>query len=495
MTYGSFTFAGKCVPYEVIESGNDPTGIGRLGDLHFNTVTGVPWVFTSIGWTTADLRRSANGMPKQTHPVALGDRRFSVILKDWKSRNFWYTDNGREEVESWMRMQAAIPVAATGVPSGSLPTAIPAAALNVQSGSSPVPSWSGPSVAAHPSNSWIVNLLQEWTTGPPALVEIQLQRGVAILQALLAFNTPITRLDSSTSTSATCESFGIARRRGCPPTQLLAINDLLAEPDITYSDSFSNMVEDDVSAADFWNVQSLLSNRTPLDRSGRLLAAFDIPATEAGMLSCRYDPPFNIGKGSVVSSLTNAWTLPGAITHPHVDGIACAMHMIHWRGKKLWLLWPATPFNLKLIEHTMTTSSHLDTTLDLIRWLEGLELLFLTQEEYFEYSFCLRPNTIHCCLSFTESCHLGMPVRDIRYLDEMEVVMDWVDDWFRNRLFPNTVICKKEHRQVVEKFLDAVKRWHEVKRQPFDKVLKARLGKVLDDATLLIDNVPVSFFA
>ncbi|KAJ2912351.1 hypothetical protein MD484_g8054, partial [Candolleomyces efflorescens] len=344
--------------------------------------------------------------------------------------------------------------------------------------------------AVHPANSWVSSLIREWDSGPPSLVELQQKRGRAILETLLSMETPIERLNAQSTSTPCCEIFRVGTRMGPRPSQLLAMIDLLSAPDISFSDSFNNTVERSVMAAEFWNAQSLLLSGKPFNRGGRLLAAFDIPATESGLLSCQYVPPFEDGKGCSLSHLTNTWTLAGAITHPHSDGIACAMIIVHWRGRKLWLLWPATLLNLRIMQPTLTTTAHLDTTIDIIRHLEGLQVLFLTEEDFFEFTFSLRPNTIHCCLSFTESCHVGMPVRSIRYLDDFELVMGWAHDFLATTLIPDTIICNEEKAQVVDKYEDAVREWEYIHKQPMDRVSKSRIGKVLEGARSLIDSLP-----
>jgi hypothetical protein len=108
------------------------------------------------------------------------------------------------------------------------------------------------------------------------------------------------------------------------------------------------------------------------------------------------------------------------------------------------------------MQHTMTTTPHINTTINLILRLEGLEVLLLTEEDHFDFMFCLRPNTIHCCLSFTEGCHGGMPICNVRYMNDLMVVMDWAHDWIANTLIPDSVICNKEKAQVVDKYEEAV---------------------------------------
>jgi hypothetical protein len=267
--------------------------------------------------------------------------------------------------------------------------------------------------------------------------------------------------------------------------------DLLeARNKVRFSDSTTNLEETGVSLADFWSTQSMLLEGKTLDHSTRLLVTFDVPASDSGLLACKYTPkPFSAGGGTIISRLTNSWTLPGAITHPHMDGIACAMYIIHWKGAKLWIMWPPTASNLRAMEHSMTTSSHLDTTIRLFSQLEGMEVMVLTEEDYFEFAFCLLPNTIHCCLSFTECCHAGMPIRDIQFLSTVETVMDWAHDWLRERLIPEDAVGDDEKRQVVEKYKEAVRYWTLVKKQRLADAENVRVTAVLDKAAQLVKYI------
>jgi hypothetical protein len=157
------------------------------------------------------------------------------------------------------------------------------------------------------------------------------------------------------------------------------------------------------------------------------------------------------------------------------------MYMIYWRGIKLWLLWPPTCVNLRLMEHSMLTEPSIDTTLNLIAELEGLELMLLTDDEFFEFAFCLYPNTIHCCLMFAGSCHMGMPVRDVKFLSQIQAVFGWAEEWFRKRLIPTSKICSSEKGQVVEKLQDAIEHWKQVSEQSLPrgqkKVLRSSLAR------------------
>ncbi|RXW23161.1 hypothetical protein EST38_g2680 [Candolleomyces aberdarensis] len=336
-------------------------------------------------------------------------------------------------------------------------------------------------LALHPSNKWIEELVPYWTLGPPSLVEAQRGRGLAILEVLLSFRIPIPRIGLETRDSRACEVIGKATRSGCPPSLRLAVEDIMCASDVRYSNSITNLEEEKVSTGDFWTQQALLLNGHKFDRTARLLVAFDIPSSAKGLGACRYSSsPYNPGQGSLVSPLTNSWTFPGSITHPHMDGIACGMYMIHWRGVKLWLLWPPTRTNLRLMEHSMFTPPSIDTTVSLITELEGLELMLLTDDEFFEFAFCLYPSTIHCCLSFTESCHIGMPVRDISFIATIQEVFGWTEEWFKDRLIPTSGTCDTEKEQVVERFQEAIEYWKQVSECTTPQSEKQALELVLE---------------
>ncbi|KAJ2919613.1 hypothetical protein MD484_g791, partial [Candolleomyces efflorescens] len=544
MVVKSFVYSGARIYYEISKHPGRPVGDGKLGDLHFDSTGGLAWVRTGVGWTLADTTRQPNGLPAQTHPTASYERRLCIAECVWKSRNYWYIGRGRAERLAWLAAQATantpqllptvaapvtpvapvvpitsalpiVPVASVSpvpvAPVVPIPSTLP---IDPVAPVSPVPptgtddsdrsvpsspptpaSRSSTSISSgdihlkqpvNPANAWLSDLLLKWVTGPSSLVEVQKDRGRVILETLLTFESPIKRLNAqgSVASSLTCDIFGTATREGPRPSPLLAMVDLLDSTDVEYSDSYTNTVERNVSAADFWNAQLLLAKGCPLGRSGRLLSVFDIPATKKGLLSCKYVTPFMDGVGCALSALTNSWTLAGAITHPHADGIGAAVYVIHWKGFKIWLIWPPTLFNLLLMEHTMTTTPHLDTTIDLILRLENLEVLVLDDTIDADFSFCLRPHAIHCCLSFTEGNHLGVAVRDTRYLADFTIVMDWACNWIPNTLVPDTIICDEEKAQVMDKFRVTVQEWrfvHDQLPSCKDKVILSNVLRSADD--------------
>lgn len=115
--------------------------------------------------------------------------------------------------------------------------------------------------------------------------------------------------------------------------------------------------------------------------------------------------------------------------------------MVHRLGKKLWLLWPPTVENLRLIEITWSGNSTVDDTLRLLDDLEGLQVLYMTEEEFGEFVFFLRPGTIHSCISVTESCHAGRPVWSLQFIPEVEVCYASAMEWIDEHVVPSALIC------------------------------------------------------
>ena len=193
-----------------------------------------------------------------------------------------------------------------------------------------------------------------------------------------------------------------------------------------FGDSLTGRFDDNVRWPDFIDQKCQLAAGYPLKSSERIFSALDIPATKNGFLLCRYSfAQFEKEKKCSLAPLSTAWTLPGYITLPHMDNLSTAIYTIHWNGSKLWLLWPAMQENMKKMEDIRLDMPNIEAALSLVDTLDGLEVMYLTQQDYFEFSFYILPNTIHCCLSFTESCHSGACFLPPTLVSEVQCIVDW----------------------------------------------------------------------
>lgn len=213
----------------------------------------------------------------------------------------------------------------------------------------------------------------------------------------------------------------------------------------------------------------------------RVLCPMDIPFTSKGLLQCRWRfHPFTPDT-SLILHPTSSWMFPGSIMHPRTDGIACGTYIIHWRGTQLWIMWPATLENLQRLEPTLTNGvPDIELTAKLIRTLEEPEMLFLTEDDA-DFAFYLRPNTIYCSLSFTESYQATVCIREVDFLPDLEDIISWATDFLENRLVANTKVGSAEKAAFVHSFRETVEQWREVgKRFPkHGEEIERIVGKAL----------------
>ncbi|KAJ2916173.1 hypothetical protein MD484_g4254, partial [Candolleomyces efflorescens] len=493
----SFKFGGVVYPYEVTSSESDPvlpSTNGDLasrptnGDIHKNTRTGTSWIYVTAlnRWTKADTRVGAKGVPVQRFPLDVvgGSRRLADC--EWVLRNRWYDTPDLTRAAQLSDGEASTSRIRAG------PVERPASSVDLGVGSRQAEA-AGTGATESPSprpNKWLQDLLELWRSGPASRVLSQGPRGVAILETLIAFDKPIPRLVDETDASKCCILIGKADRRGRPLSTKLALVDLLEARQVGFSDSTTNLEESNASLADFWATQLAILEGKSIDRGSRLLVVFDVPATEAGLLACKLSPtPYNAGQGTIVSPLANSWTHAGAITHPHMDGFACAVWTAHWKGVKLWGMWPPTVKNLRLMEHSLTSNPHIDVTIELLTQLEGMELMLLTEDDHFEFAFCLLPNTIHFCLSFTECCHVGMPIRDVRFMDTVEVVIDWAGDFIQNRLGVADGVGEDERGRVIDDYRNDIEYWESISSHQLGRPVRRRLSTLLANARGTLEAV------
>ncbi|KAJ2923659.1 hypothetical protein H1R20_g13434, partial [Candolleomyces eurysporus] len=299
-----------------------------------------------------------------------------------------------------------------------------------------VPSWPFACIPLPPqkdilANELLLHLTHRWVNGPSSLSSVQREKGEKILQALgrKAAHSNVPWLMWQNTRSSTCVALGSAKlvRKGEEPCTLLLLHDFKgASVPIRFGDSLSGCFFDGVEWPDFLEQRDQLRAGHNLKNSEPIFSAIDIPSTKKGFRLCRYSlKPFEDEKECTVAPLSSAWTLPGYITLPHMDEPVTGLYTIHWKGDKLWILCPATQENMKKMEDMRLSMPNLDATLSLVETLEGLKIMFLTQDEYMEFSFYLLPNVIHTCLSFTECCHSGSYIHSFKFISQVQSIVDW----------------------------------------------------------------------
>jgi len=187
--------------------------------------------------------------------------------------------------------------------------------------------------------------------------------------------------------------------------------------------------------------------------SHRLYGALNIAESPTGIGSCSLKAfPFSHQQESLVDEggWASTWTPAGAISHTHMDFYGSMQYLIHIDGKKLWLLWPPTPRNLERFSSQHKQRANGNRVLDSIRHLEGLQLHYVDNSEIF---FVLKPNTLHACISFSNSCHAGVQVWSLNNFDESYAMMEWGIKWL-NSSFSGT---QGQSRAVLLEEVDTLK--------------------------------------
>src|SRR5215469_13881670 len=167
-----------------------------------------------------------------------------------------------------------------------------------------------------------------------------------------------------------------------------------------------------------------------------LYSALDIPQSNKGealgvrSLNMTPAPPYSMESGfihEVSDDNENAclwsasFTPPGCITHIHADYIGAAQYMVHVCGKKVWLIWPPTETNLSIMAPFLGAQRRQELTMLAIEKMEKMEVFFIESEEgEGRKAFVIPPFYFHCCISITQSCHIGVRIWGFEILDEAQ---------------------------------------------------------------------------
>ncbi|KAJ3503996.1 hypothetical protein NMY22_g18062 [Coprinellus aureogranulatus] len=512
------------------------------GDLYIDAAANNQvWVRYDGVWTPASLPQPEKTVPEQKHPKHGNDWRLKGF--NWVYRRQFYADNTRSRRSSrHSQVELSIeymfgyhdPFDPTNArdshtPSPPLPLSVPSSPLSYVSaenaeatpfhGNMPqlnhspsialtIPSTTAlplsakqsgdlpatpPYSAVNEANAWLGEVRDLCFNGPASRAPGQLAKIDSVFRALMSKEVAIDRIRAVTGEMKSgCVLVGPATRDGPPPSVRGAVEDILSSPTLQFSDTTTNTVEADVSCRDFIAQQISLGMGETLPVGHRLLVVFDVPLTESGLGRCRWAYlPFKDDGLTSFCDATNCWTPAGSLTLPHIDDFACGQFMIHWKGKKLWLLWPGTAANLRLMEFTHLTSGDLSTTLMLIDQLEGLQLLYLTEEEFGEYTFYLRIATIHCCISVTESCHAGRPVRSIisTFIPDLDIAYGSAMDWMEKRLLGSSGCDEARKREIVELMVGSINHWLNLYDGLKPSPRKNKLKAILDRTCVQLDRV------
>lgn len=160
---------------------------------------------------------------------------------------------------------------------------------------------------------------------------------------------------------------------------------------------------------------------TPLRPGEVMYSVLECPVSKDGLGKMSLQFPLDsktciAWKFNKRSEFSTAITVPGNLTGPHMDNICVRQFDVHLFGRKLWMVWPPTPHNLKWMRDNNAIPGAItpEITRLAVQELEGLSL------EYFNgdiQSFILPPATIHACISLSLSSHTGCLYQTMEDID------------------------------------------------------------------------------
>lgn len=295
---------------------------------------------------------------------------------------------------------------------------------------------------------WIVEVYKKWNS-PSISPHTTHPVGKEILEELLYSELPI----SKRPVDGLCMTLlGPPERTGLSPSLAALMQDIIDAQDIHYhnfsKDSGAYLTKGEFMAA--WS-NNLADPSAKID----LVAVTQVNFTHKGLGGCHFLLP---DKGCVGGDWTSTLTSPGCITHPHVDYYGSRQYLVHFKGDKLWLLWPPTEKNLAWYrERHLGVMDHRRTLLA-IRELEGLQTcLFSGVEE----AFVLNPHVIHACISISVCGHSGVPTCQLSHYGQSVPFMKWGVDWIKSG--PTRGLSILDIRAECELFLEEMKWWKSIK--------------------------------
>jgi hypothetical protein len=255
------------------------------------------------------------------------------------------------------------------------------------------------------------------------------QRGMEAFYAFSAYPEEINLVSNENPKGVCVEILGKAQRIGEPPSLDLLLRDVKDGADRCRFLSLKTCyVENNVSAEDYLQQDELLEagDFTVDGLRSRILAGINIPVTEHGLGRCQF-PPNPDGAIDAHGEWASTRTPPGNVTLIHIDGYGSRVYCIHWRGDKLWVFWPPTDFNLKLLRGFRKDTLNEREIQEIWTKLERPEMMLLTEEDNYEVQFELKASAAHACFSLSDSAHTGMVRYVYKDLEEAKRLFDFAD--------------------------------------------------------------------
>lgn len=302
-----------------------------------------------------------------------------------------------------------------------------------------------------------------------------------MLELLLSLPTPIPIVSRKNGSGRGCIVYGDAIRDGWAPAVYQIMTDLAASliserADVVIVNALTNEVEESsvpniIAQIHQQSVALGKEDWSSFNFSSIFLSVIDVPAQEeGGSLSCSWTlNPFDDNHDNISGRVATTWTFPGAITFTHMDSIACGMNMIHWKGSKLWIIWPYSDENLNTLKSLgcLRSLTDFNTVLVLMRKLKDMELLWITDDDVKEkeLGFYLDLNAIHTCITFTESLHAGHAVRGVRLMKNVEGIIGWYTTFVTEEMMKRNGGYSEEDKGLVDDLTTTLDIWDDVSSQ------------------------------
>lgn len=351
-----------------------------------------------------------------------------------------------------------------------------------------------PPIPLVPINDWILPLIDEWRL-ISKLNASNSELGVKILQALLLY--PQTLFQEGNP-----ESKLIVERHALTHKDRPTSTDVLKE--YYYSVTECMVVDCDVGQAemvdvDFFDVlRSFIQGKTsPMT----LCSVLRIPDTLLSSEKHLHVPVYLQEKqGSTAhwrdNGHSSAWQyslFPGAaIMYPNVDTWTSASFTSHFCGKTLWLFWPGTIENYRILySRTFSGEDHCLSPLYAIHQMTGLETL-LTNSDDGDEGFANQPcwvtpaGTICCVLIFSRlAAHGGFYIHHIDWVESADEASSNMLHLLRGT--PQT--ADKNADMYLEEMLHSMTLWEKIAGDSTDEKITQELESWVQKIKLDINHI------
>jgi hypothetical protein len=169
------------------------------------------------------------------------------------------------------------------------------------------------------------------------------------------------------------------------------------------------------------------------------IAAMNFKGARRGLLSCGPSQPTSFRSAAWLADVEDAHlhldsvlTPPGYMTDIHIDEALIGTHVINLIGTKLWITWPRTESNLKILGRRHLRPSSVNLA-EHIRMLENPSLAVLNQGS----GLYMTPGTIHAVISLTKSGLTGYKLARPEDLPTAQECFDWELRIVYDRLLDN----------------------------------------------------------